>query len=312
MLVVRSYHDVPAGARGGVLTIGNFDGVHRGHQAVIAEVRARAVSLGAPAGAMLFDPHPRAFFKPEPPLFTLTPMELRLELLAGVGLDFAAVLPFNAALAGLSATDFITQVLVGGFAVRQVVIGHDFSFGKGRTGNQALLEAEGRRLGFSVSALDPVADASAALSSSRVRQALAAGDVAGAARQLGRWWRIDGNVISGAGRGAGLGYPTANIALPAGTELALGIYAARVWVDGVPHPAVAYYGKRPVFDDGKPGFESFLIDYDGDLYGKCIRIDLVSHIRGDRKFDGVEALKRQMDRDVADALERLTLDAVRP
>jgi len=312
MLVARNYQDVPAGARGGVLSIGNFDGVHLGHQAVIAQTRARAAALNAPAGVMLFDPHPRAFFKPEPPLFTLTPMDQRLELLAALGLDFAAVLAFNAALASLPAEAFIAQVLVGGFAVRHVVVGHDFNFGKGRTGNQALLEAEGRRLGFGVTGLDPVADGSAAYSSSRIREALAAGKVEDAARLLGRHWRVDGIVISGAGRGAGLGYPTANIALPPGTGLALGIYAARVWVDGAAHPAVAYHGKRPVFDDGKPGFETFLINYDSDLYGKCIRIDLVSHIRGDRRFDGVEALKSQMDRDVAEALARLALDAVRP
>jgi riboflavin kinase / FMN adenylyltransferase len=312
MLVVGSYHDVPAAARGAVLTIGNFDGVHRGHQAVIAKTRATAATLKAPAGVMLFDPHPRAFFKPEPPLFTLTPMEQRLELLAALGLDFAAVLPFDAALAGLSATDFVAKVLVGGFAARHVVVGHDFCFGKGRTGNRALLEAEGRRLGFGVNALEPLADGQAAFSSSRVREALAAGKVDEAALLLGRPWRIDGIVISGAGRGAGLGYPTANIALPPGTELALGIYAALAWVDGVSHPAVAYLGKRPVFDGGKPGFEVFLIDFDGDLYGKCIRIDMVSHIRGDRNFDSIEALKSQMDHDVAAALTVLGLDAVRP
>ena len=312
MQVVRSYADVPAAARGGVLTIGNFDGVHRGHQAVIGEVKRMAQAHGVPAGAMLFDPHPRAFFQPDKPMFTLTPMPYRLDLLAALGLDFAAVLPFDKAMAELSARDFIANVLVGGFDVRHLVVGYDFNFGKGRTGNDALLLSEGKRYGYGLDVQQPAGDAGAVYSSSRVREALRAGDVAGAARQLGRYWRIEGTVIAGAGRGAGLGYPTANIELPPGVQLAHGIYAARVWIAGSAHSAAAYLGKRPTFDNGEPALEAFLIDYDENIYGQRISVDLVAFIRGDRSFSGAAALKAQMDRDVAEAVSHLRLDAVRP
>ena len=312
MLVVRSYADVPAAARGGVLTIGNFDGVHRGHQAVIGEVRRLAEAHGVPAGVMLFDPHPREFFQPDKPVFTLTPMPYRLELLAALKLDFAAVLTFDKALAGLSAHQFIADVLVGGFAVRHLVVGYDFNFGKGRAGNDALLLAEGKRHGYGLDVQAPTGDAAAAYSSSRVREQLRAGDVAEAARLLGRWWRISGTVIAGAGRGAELGYPTANIHLPAGIELAHGIYAARAWSEGKPFAAAAYLGQRPSFDNGAPVFEVFLLDFEGNLYGRQLSIDLVAFIREDRNFRDMAVLKAQMDLDVAEAIRHLAKDAIRP
>ena len=310
MLVVRSFVDVPLPARGGVITIGNFDGVHRGHQALIQTVRDRAERLGAPSGVLLFDPHPRAFFQPDKPLFTLTPMAYRLQLLAGLGLDFAAVLPFEAELANLSAAQFVTKILVDGFAARYVVVGHDFKFGKGRTGDDAMLEAEGRRQGFGVGVQAAERDGVTVVSSSLIREALRRGDVDSAARQLGRPWSMEGNVISGAGRGAGLGYPTANIGIAPGTELAHGIYAARVWVAGAAHAAVAYHGKRPTFDNGIALLEAFLIDFDADLYGKFIRVELVAFIRPDQKFSSADALKAQMERDVIEACAKLDLSRV--
>ena len=305
MQVLSSFHEVPAACRHGVLTIGNFDGVHLGHAAVIAKTRKLASEIGGPAGAMLFDPHPRAYFQPAAPLFTLTPLPQRLGLLAAQGLDFAAVLPFDRELASLAAEEFIAQVLVGGFAVRHVVVGYDFCFGKGRRGTSALLADEGHRLGFGVTVQAAAGDQGAAYSSSRIRELLRQGDVERAAKVLGRPWRIEGVVSAGAGRGAGLGFPTANITLPQGTELKHGIYATWVWIDNVKYPAASYLGTRPTFDDGVPVFETFLIDYQGDLYGKTIAIDLVSYLRGDLPFAGVEALKRQMQADCAAALLRL-------
>jgi riboflavin kinase / FMN adenylyltransferase len=303
MEIVRSFRDVPGAARGGVVTIGNFDGVHRGHQAVIAEVRTLAAKIGAPSIVMLFDPHPRAFFQPDKPLFTLTPMPERLDLLAGLGLDFAAVLPFDAAMAGLSAQDFAAKVLAKGFEARHVVVGYDFNFGKGRTGNAQVLKDLGGHLGFGVSVQPPEQDAHSVYSSSRVREMLRKGDVAGAARQLGREWRIGGTVITGAGVGRNLGYPTANIPMPPGTELAHGIYAARVLVDGMTHPAVAYYGRRPTFDGGSPGFEVFLLNFNANLYDKPLKVDLIAFIRGDHSFPDAAALSAQMGLDVAEALK---------
>lgn len=309
MLVVKDASSVPEAARRGVLTIGNFDGVHRGHAAVIGRVRKIAGELGGPAGAMLFDPHPRAFFQPNAPLFTLTPIPRRLELLEELGLDFTAVLPFDAAMAGLPAERFIQDILVQAFAVRHVVVGYDFNFGKGRTGSGATLEEAGKRLGFAVTVVGPEGDGTA-YSSSRIRSLIAQGHVEGAARLLGRPFRVEGAVMPGAGRGAGLGFPTANITLDKGIQLKHGIYAAWVCIDGQRYPAASYLGSRPTFDDGEPVFETFLMDFSGDLYGRRIAVDLMCYLRGDKPFKGVEALKQQMAEDCAGA--RYVLSGVAP
>lgn len=305
MQVLRSFQDVPASAKHGAMTIGNFDGVHLGHQTVIAAVRRLADALPGPAVAMLFDPHPRQYFQPGTPQFTLTPQSERLTLLADLGLDFTVVLPFDAGLAALPAEAFIEVVLVAGFAVRRVVIGYDFSFGRGRSGNGELLMAAGQRHGFTVSVEAAAADGTGAYSSSRIRELLRLGNVAGAASLLGRWWRINGDVIAGAGRGAGLGFPTANITLRPGIELAHGIYASWVWIDGARHPAASYLGSRPTFDNGQPVFETFLLDYDGDLYGRSVSIDFVDFLRPDRAFPDPIALATQMHADCAEVMRRL-------
>lgn len=304
MQVVRDFNGVPAALRGGALTIGNFDGVHLGHRAVVERVREQANRLGAPAGAMLFDPHPRQFFQPTRPLFVLTPLPRRLELLAELKLDFAAVLAFDADMAGMTASRFVETVLVEGFGVRQVTVGHDFRFGKGRTGDGDFLAEAGRRHGFEVCLLPAVSDGAEVYSSSRVREALRQGRVDEAARQLGRPWALDGIVIAGAGRGAGFGYPTANMALPLGIELAHGIYAARAWIDGQAYKGAAYFGKRPALDNGDASFETFLLDFAGNIYGKHMRVELVDHVRPDRNFADEASLRAQMAQDVRD-IERL-------
>jgi riboflavin kinase/FMN adenylyltransferase len=196
-------------------------------------------------------------------------------------------------------------VLVGALRVSGVVIGYDFFFGKGRGGTPDLLWRAGERLGFEVSVLAPVAEAGEVFSSSAIRLLLAQGDVADAAHMLGRNWRVAGKVIGGAKRGTGLGYPTANVPMPKGTALAHGIYAVRATVDGKSHAAAAYLGTRPTFDDGMPVLEVFLLDFEGDLYGKDIEVEFVAFVRGDRKFDTPEALKAQMDADCAKAREIL-------
>ena len=254
---------------------------------------------------MLFDPHPRAFFQPDAPHFTLTPMPQRLALMAEQELDFAAVLPFDAELAALSAEQFIDQVLVAGFGVRHVVVGYDFCFGKGRLGTGATLATAGKRLGFGVTIQTALGDRRAPYSSSRIRELLRQGDVAAARELLGRWWRIEGEVIAGAGRGDGLGFPTANIVLAPGVDLKHGIYASWAWINGVKHAAASYLGTRPAFDNGAPVFETFLIDYHGDLYGQQLKVDLVDYLRGDLPFTGLDALRLQMRADCDEARRRL-------
>jgi riboflavin kinase / FMN adenylyltransferase len=312
MIVVHGTSDVAAAARGGVFAIGNFDGVHRGHQALLQAARDRAAALGAPAGVILFEPHPREFFQPDKPHFRLTPLERKLELLDELGLDVAVVLKFDAALAGLPAQAFIERIVVGALAARHVVIGYDFRFGKARAGDPETMRRTGSALGFGVTVVAQVGEAGEVFSSNAIRAELAQGDVAGAAQMLGHWWRVSGEVIGGFKRGTGLGFPTANIALAPGTALAHGIYAARVYAGDEVYGGAAYLGTRPTFDDGAPMLEVFLFGFDGDLYGREIAVELIDHVREDLKFTSIEALKEQIARDCARAQEMLDAAPAEP
>jgi riboflavin kinase/FMN adenylyltransferase len=294
-----------AALRGSVLAIGNFDGVHRGHRAVIAAALARARSAGRPAAALTFEPHPAAILRPQEPMFRLTDEMGKLRLLAATGLDGAVVLTFNAALAGLSPEEFVQRVLVDRYAIAGAAIGFDFHFGKNRMGSPAFLQSEGARHGFAVDVLPPLQDEGRPVSSGTIRTALAAGRVIEAAELLGYPWFASGTVIAGDKRGRALGYPTANLKLDPACGLKHGIYAVRVGLDGKLHDAVASFGRRPMFDNGAPLLEVFLFDFDGDLYGRSIEVAFIAWIRQELTFDSVEALVRQMDEDSARAREAL-------
>ncbi len=309
MRVVHGYRDVPAGARGAALAIGNFDGVHRGHRALLARAVETGRERGGPSGALVFEPHPRVFFKPDEPHFELTPLRMKLRLFGELGLDMTAVVPFDAALAGQSAREFVERVLVAGFAISHAVVGYDFYFGKGRGGSPETMREAGGELGFGVTVVAPVAEDGEAFSSSAIRLDLARGDVGGAAQKLGRPWRVAGCVTGGARRGGGLGFPTANIVLPKETALAHGIYAARVHAGAGRYDGAAYFGARPTFDDGAPALEVFLFDFDGDLYGQEIEVDFIAFIRGDRRFATAGALAARMEEDCARAREILKSSA---
>lgn len=298
MQVVHGFSHVPITARAAVVAIGNFDGVHRGHRALIGEAVAKGKELGRAPGVMIFEPHPREFFQPSEPLFRLTPLNRKLALLEKLGVKVAFVESFDAHFAGLSAREFIERVLVAGLGVVHVIIGYDFYFGHKRAGNPQLMEAAGRELGFGVTVVAPVAEAGEVFSSSSVRVYLAQGDVKGATHVLGEPWRVQGKVIGGAHRGTGLGYPTANVPMPKGTALAHGIYAVRAHVDGKHYDAAAYLGTRPTFDNGMPVLEVFIFDFKGDLYGHDLDVEFVDFVRADRKFSSGEDLIRQMDADV--------------
>ena len=301
MNVLYGYDHVPHEVRGATLAIGNFDGVHRGHQALFEAARASVARHGGLAGVMVFEPHPREFFQPDKPHFRLTCLPQKLALFERYGLDLAIVLAFDHRLAALPARDFIERVLVAGLGVRHVIVGGDFHFGKGRDGNAKVLRTIAAELGFDVTVVETVAEAGEVFSSSAIRADIAQGDVAGAAHALGHRWRVAGKVIGGAKRGTGMGFPTANIPLPKGTALAHGIYAVFVHVHGERHLGAGYLGTRPTFDDGTPVLEVFLFDFDDDLYGREIEVEFVDFIRGDRRFETIEALKLQMDKDCAEA-----------
>ncbi|WP_088345221.1 MULTISPECIES: bifunctional riboflavin kinase/FAD synthetase [Rhodomicrobium] len=304
MDIIKGWRDVPARLKGASLAIGNFDGVHRGHRAVL-DVARRAARTGTPVGAMIFEPHPRKFFQPDKPVFQLTSLERKLELLAHCGIDLAAVLQFDASVACLSAEEFVKDVLVDGLAISHATTGYNFFFGKGRQGNPAVLRALGESFGFGVTIVEAAGNSGEIYSSTRVREMLAEGDVAGAADMLGDWWQVEGVVESGAGRGTGLGFPTANVRLADGQSLRHGIYAVRVGVDGAWHHGAAYLGTRPTFDAGAPLLETFLFDFDGDLYGRSIKIQFIDFVRPDAKFRSGTDLAAQMRTDVAKAEEIL-------
>jgi riboflavin kinase / FMN adenylyltransferase len=299
MHILYGYDHVPHEIRGATLAIGNFDGVHRGHQALFQAARRAVAQHGGLAGVMVFEPHPREFFQPDKPHFRLTTLPQKLALFEHYGLELAVVLTFDQRLAELAAYDFIERILVAGLGVRHVIVGGDFHFGKGRDGNAKVMSRAGKEFGFEVTVVETVAEAGEVFSSSAIRADIAQGDVASAAQALGHYWRVAGKVVGGAKRGTGLGFPTANIHLAKGTALAHGIYAVFVYVHGERSAGAAYLGTRPTFDNGEPILEVFLLDFEGDLYGREIEVEFIDYIRGDRRFETIEALKEQIEKDVA-------------
>jgi len=290
---------------GAVVAIGNFDGVHRGHRAVIGAALGRAEALGRKAAALTFTPHPRLFLRPQEPLFQLSSESAKLRLLAASGLGGAIVMKFDAALAATSAEDFVTNILARVLGIGGAAIGFDFHFGKNRAGSPTFLADQGARLGFAVDVVPPLEDEGRPVSSGAVRAALAAGRVVEAAELLGMPWFVSGEVIHGDKRGRELGFPTANLRLDPSCGLKHGIYAVRVDVAGKRYDGVASFGRRPMFDDGAPLLEVFLFDFDGDLYGYTIDIAFIGWIRHEQKFESIEALKRHMMGDAAQARDAL-------
>jgi riboflavin kinase/FMN adenylyltransferase len=295
--------------RGAVVAIGNFDGVHRGHCAVISTALRRAGSLGRPAAALTFEPHPRAFFKPSEPLFRLTDERAKLRLLASTGLDGAIVLTFNAALAGLTADEFVSRILVDRFAVSGAVIGFNFHFGLSRAGSPDFLAAEGARRGFAVEVVPRFEYNGRPVSSGPIREALAAGRIKDATEFLGFPWFVSGTVIHGDKRGRELGFPTANLRLDAGCGLRHGIYAVRVAVNGRRYDGVANFGRRPMFDTGAVLLEVFLFEFSGDLYGAAIDVAFIDWIRDEKMFGSTEQLVHQIADDSRVACELLARDS---
>jgi riboflavin kinase / FMN adenylyltransferase len=296
----------PADAlRGAVIAIGNFDGVHRGHRAVIAAAVARARTARCPAAALTFEPHPAAILRPQQPMFRLTDETGKLRLLAATGLDGAIVLTFNLALSSLSPEEFVQRFLMERYGVAGAAVGFDFHFGKNRTGSPAFLQEQGARHGFAVDVLPPMQDEGRPVSSGTIRSALAAGRVIEAGELLGYPWFASGTVIAGDRRGRELGYPTANMRLDPSCGLKHGIYAVRVGLGGRLQDGVASFGRRPMFDNGAPVLEVFLFDFEGDLYGQNLDVAFIAWIRQEMRFDGIEALIRQMDEDSARAREAL-------
>lgn len=290
--------DVPVALRAGIVALGNFDGFHRGHQAVVARARARAASEQRPLIVATFDPHPVRYFKPDAAPFRLTTLDQRARLFAAAGADAMVVFGFDAALASLSAEDFVVERLVARLGVAGVVTGDDFTFGRGRSGDVGVLRALGAQHGFSVDTVSPVAEGGDVVSSSRIRALLTHGDPRGAAALLTRPFAIEGVVQHGDKLGRTIGYPTANVALGNYLRPAYGIYAVRARLDdGRVVDGAANLGIRPSFDPPKELLEAYLFDFAEDLYGRTIEIALIDYLRAEAKFDSLDALTAQMDVD---------------
>jgi riboflavin kinase/FMN adenylyltransferase len=323
----------PRALYGAVVAIGNFDGVHRGHRTVIGAALDRAAALGRKAAALTFSPHPRRFFQPDAPMFSLSSEHDKLRLLAATGLNGAIVMRFDAELAATSAQDFIEKVLVGRFGIGGAAIGFDFHFGQKRAGSPQFLAEQGKLLGFAVDIVPPLEDEGRPVSSGAVREALGQGKVVEAAELLGAPWFVSGEVIHGEKRGRQFGFPTANIRLDPACGLKHGIYAVRMGIPnsvhsrasgnpGVAGPdatgsplsrgrtvsyfdGVASFGIRPMFDAGAPLLEVFLFDFDGDLYGANVDVAIIGWIRPEATFASIDDLKRHMMADAAQARDAL-------
>jgi len=299
--VIRDSTPVAAIPKGMVVAMGNFDGVHLGHRAVIEAALQMGGAHGKPAMAVTFEPHPRSYFSPNTPQFRLTDETAKLRLLAGTGLAGAVVMTFDKRRAETAAQDFVHHDLIERLGISGIAVGYDFHFGKGRVGSPSLLVSEAPRLGIEVDVQAHVDIAERPVSSSAIRMALAEGQIKEATAMLGGPWFITGQVIHGDKRGRDLGYPTANIRLDRNCGLKHGIYAVRVGLGEQRFDAVASFGRRPTFDNGAVLLEIFLFDFDGDLYGKSLDVAFFAFIRDELKFDSVETLIRQMNDDSARA-----------
>lgn len=318
MRVLRHYQEVPDELKQSVVAIGNFDGVHRGHQAVIGEAGSRARATGAALAVLTFEPHPRVLFQPDPQPFRLTPFRAKAIQMSELGVDLLVAVHFDQEFSAKPAEDFIREVLLEGFAARHVVTGYDFVFGKGRGGDAGLLQRSAGEFGFGFTQVPALRQSGPGdgspgdiYKSTTIRDHLRAGRPQEAAKQLGRWWEVDARVQHGDERGRLIGFPTANLTLDEYLRPAFGVYAVRVAILSESQdpeaavdqdlqwlPGVANLGRRPTIDDDdEERLEVFLKDFEGDLYGRQLRVALVEHIRPERKFDGLEALKAQIAQD---------------
>jgi riboflavin kinase/FMN adenylyltransferase len=307
MRIIRGGDAAPAALRGATAALGNFDGVHLGHRAVIET--ARDAAPGRPLGVVTFAPHPRRFFQPDAAPFELMTPEIKARRLDKLGVEVLFALDFDAALSRMTAEAFCAEVLADRFGLSHVAVGADFCFGAGRRGTAQTLREQGARLGFGVSVAELRAARGREISSTAIRAALAEGRPEDAAAMLGHWHRIEGPVLHGDKRGRTLGYPTANMALEGLMPPRFGVYAVEADVLDGPHagryPAVASLGVRPMFGVNRPNFEVHLFDFEGDLYGATLSVALAAWLRPETTFDGLEALVAQMDADSAEARARL-------
>jgi len=320
MRLVRHFDEVPSELRGGVIALGNFDGLHLGHQAVIGEAKRIAEKEKVSAGLMTFEPHPRLFFQPDLEPFRLSPFRIKVRLIETLNVDLLYVQKFDSEFSQRSAENFIEEILMGGLGATHVVVGDDYVFGRGRSGNAEVLAKHASRLGFKVTSVPELAgQGGARYSSTTIRDRLADGRCEDAARLLGRYWEIEGRVEHGDQRGRFMGFPTANLPHRDYLHPKKGVYAVRTGIDQsgqtIWQNGIANFGHRPTFDKKDVILETHVFDYEEDLYNRHLRVALIEHIRPEMKFDNVDAIKAQIATDCGTAreiLERYDFPAAAP
>ena len=309
MRIIRDTHFIAPSDRGAAAAIGNFDGVHLGHQAVIDLTRKAASDASAPLGIMTFEPHPRSYFSNDPNPFRLMNAEAKANRLEKLGVEKLYEVPFNDTLASLSARDFAQTIIADQLGLKHVVVGADFCFGKGREGNAGTLQQMGAEMGFGVTIAPMMQVSDVDVSSTAIRKALTEGRPDDATKMLGHWHRMENTVIRGEQRGRDLGYPTANMSIDGLHPPKFGVYAVKIDVLDGPHmgsyDGAASIGVRPMFGENRPNCETFIFDFKGDLYGATVSVALVAYLRPELKFDGLDALIIQMDADCVTAREIL-------
>lgn len=306
MIVFEGIGSITPDYRGAFVTIGNFDGVHLSHQHICRKLASEARDAGQKSLVITFEPHPKMILHPNiRPFYLITSRSEKLELLSSCGVNAVVIIAFDQNYARTTAEEFVQDFLWKKLAITKIIIGHDYTFGQARQGNDAYLKAQGRKLGFSVEVIKAFKIGNEIVSSTLIRNYILSGDVRSAMRLLGRFYNVAGTVGSGAGRGAGLGYPTANIEPEKELLPPPGIYAAFVMVDGGRYMGALNIGAKPTFEDYTSTFEVFLLNYAGDLRGKKINVLFVEKLRDIVKFDGPESLKRQIAADVEKTKELL-------
>jgi len=306
MDVIHGTEKIPARLQCAVVTIGNFDGVHLGHQFIFRRLVEEARREGCPAVVISFDPHPKMVLHPERrPFYLITSPEEKIRLAAGFGIDAFILIPFTLDYAGTTAEAFVREILWERLRIRKILIGHDYTFGRGKEGNETFLTEAGHRLGFAVEVMNAFSIGDTVVSSTKIRDALLAGEVGFAATLLGRPYNLSGRVVSGNRRGSDLGFPTANIAPDKELVPARGVYAVRCLLEGESHDGVLNIGFNPTFGDGKRSIEVHLLRFHRNIYGKTLDVHFVERIRDEVRFKGPEELIAQIDRDIARAQELL-------
>jgi len=308
MEVVKGWENIPPAWRGACLTIGNFDGVHLGHQYIFDKVRREAKDKGVPSVILTFDPHPKMIIHPEiRPFYLITTLEEKLELMGRHGISACVVIKFDEAFARTTAGEFVRGILVEKLQAQKVFIGHDYTFGRGKEGNDAFLMEQGRRFGFEVEVMAAFTLNGVVVSSTLIRKAILVGEVRNARQYLGRPYSIKGKVIEGHHRGKNLGFPTANLAPEKALLPPDGVYAVKVKVDGLSLNGAMNIGTNPTFGDEKRSIEVFLLDFEGDIYGREVEVFFFDRVREERKFPSIDELVKQIALDVAKTREMLSI-----